>query len=48
MIVVSGIAMQFGAKPLFLDVSHRHVQERSLLDGEHSIAIQLRGEARVL
>jgi len=47
-IVASGIAMQFGAKPLFSDVSHRLAQERSLLDGQHPIAIQLRGEPRVL
>jgi len=48
MIVASRIAMQFGAKPLFSDVSHRPAQERLFLDGQHSIAIPLRGEPRVL
>ena len=48
MIVASGIAMQYGAKPLFSDICHRLAQERLLLDGQHSIAIPLRGEPRVL
>jgi len=47
-IVATDIAMQFGAKPLFSDVAHRLAQGRLLLDGQHSIAIQLRGESRVL
>ncbi len=47
-IVASGIAMQFEAKPLFSDVSHRLTQARLILDGQHPITIQLRGEPRVL
>jgi hypothetical protein len=47
-IVASGIAMQFGAKPFSQTSPIDSPRNRLLLDGQHSIAIQLRGEARVL